>query len=95
MCGLWCFTIRGLLNALQIKAPGSGTARLPKERHVSEGLNSQQRHCENLKSHKGDGDDNCNFNTCIIYVMTVPSDDQLQSQREYTEHHTKWKQEQT
>ena len=67
-----------------MKAPGSGTTLLPKERHVSEDLNSQQRHCENLKSHKGgDGDDdNCNFNTCsslLIYVMTVPMDDQLQS----------------
>jgi hypothetical protein len=82
---------------------------LPKERHVSEGLNSQQRHCENLKSHKGGGDDdddddgdddddNCSFNTCsslLIYVMTVPLDDQLQSQREYTKHHTRWDQEQT
>jgi hypothetical protein len=27
--------------------------------------------------------------------MTVPSDDQLQSQREYTKHHAKWKQAQT
>jgi len=100
LCGLWCFTIRGLLNALKIKAPGSVTTRLPKERHVSEGLNSQQRHCENLKSDKGgdDDDDNCSFNTCsslLIYVKTVLSDDQLQSQPEYTKHQTKWKQEQT
>jgi len=68
------------------KAPGSGTTRLPKEGHVSEGLNSQQRHCENVKSKKGGGDDdddddNCSFSTCsslLIYVMTVLSDDQLQ-----------------
>lgn len=79
LCWLWCFTIRGLLNALRIKAPGSGTTRLPKERHVSEGMNSQQHHCENLKSRKGvavddDDDNNCNFNTCsslLIYVTTL------------------------
>ena len=84
MCWLWCFTVRGLLNALKIQTPGSGTTRLPRGRHVSEGLNSQQCHCENLKSNKGGGDvdDNCSFNTCsslLIYLMTVLSDDQLQS----------------
>jgi hypothetical protein len=77
--------LRRLLNALKIKAPGSleesGTTRLPKDRHDSEGMNSQQRHCENITSHiggGGDDDDDCGFNTCsslLIYVMTVPSGD--------------------
>ena len=84
--GVWCVCVcvsplRGLLNALKIKAPGSfeksGTARLLKERHISEDRNSQQRHCENLKSRKDDDDDDddddCSFNTCsslLVYVMT-------------------------